>query len=102
MQMLQITSKEEDQEDDEDNLEEEEEELAGGGGGVGGQSEIDLSGIMQVLQKRLSVPQGRIDIKPGRFKFNSNINSNRFKTSNKMHVKPARFNNSFRPSRWRR
>ncbi len=70
---------------------EEEEELAGGSSG-GASGSIDLGGILQLLQKRLYVPKGKMDIKPGRFKFNSaRFNSNKFKMSGRTHIKPARF-----------
>lgn len=89
--------------EDEDDEEEEGEELAGGGGGAGVLGgEIDLGGLISLLKERTHIPQGKMDIKPGRFKFNnarfnaSKINNSRF------HFKPARTKNFSRPAKWRR
>ncbi|XDD46671.1 hypothetical protein AB3N60_00845 [Leptospira sp. WS39.C2] len=89
-----------DEEDDDDN-EDEEEELAGGGGG-GASTEIDLSGLFSALKERTYIPRGKMDIKPGRFKFN-NARFNAPKvTRSKFHFKPGRSKNFSRPAKWRR
>ncbi|TGL65316.1 hypothetical protein [Leptospira jelokensis] len=89
---------EEEDYDDEEG-EEEEEELAGGFSSGG---EVDLGGLISILKERTYIPKGKLDIKPGRFKFNSarfnapKINRSRF------HFKPSRTKNFSRPSKWRR
>lgn len=92
---------EEDGEDDDDDEEsEEEEEELDGGFSSGG--EIDLGGLISILKERTRIPKGKLDIKPGRFKFNSarfnapKINRSRF------NFKPSRTKNFSRPSKWRR
>ncbi|EKJ86638.1 hypothetical protein LEP1GSC017_1942 [Leptospira meyeri serovar Hardjo str. Went 5] len=94
----------EDDEDDEDDEEEEEdEELAGGGGGGGASAEMDLSGLLSLLKERTYIPKGKMDIKPGRFKFNNaRFNAPKFNTGSRFHVKPGRTKNFSRPAKWRR
>ncbi|MDF3820878.1 hypothetical protein P3G55_13260 [Leptospira sp. 96542] len=88
-------------EDDDDAEEDEGEEILSGGGGVI-TSEIDLGGIFAVLKKRMYIPQGKLDVKPGRFKFNSaRVNSNRFNSHPRTHFKPARTKNFSSPRKWR-
>lgn len=93
---------EEDDDDDDDGEEEEGEELAGGGGAGGVSGEIDLGGLFSILKERTYIPKGKMDIKPGRFKFNNarfnapKINSSRF------HFKPGRTKNFSSPAKWRR
>ncbi|MCG6139835.1 hypothetical protein [Leptospira mtsangambouensis] len=91
--------------DDDDDLEEEgEEELAGGGdGGGGAYGEIDLGGLISILKERTYIPRGKMDIKPGRFKFNSaRFNAPKFNTGSRFHVKPGRTKNFSSPSKWRK
>lgn len=93
------------EEDDDDDLEEEgEEELAGGGGGGGGAyGEIDLGGLFSILKERTYIPRGKMDIKPGRFKFNNaRFNAPKFNTGSRFHVKPGRTKNFSSPSKWRK
>ncbi|MCW7488578.1 hypothetical protein [Leptospira meyeri] len=90
-------------EDDEEEEEEEDEELAGGGGGGGASAEMDLSGLLSLLKERTYIPRGKMDIKPGRFKFNNaRFNAPKFNTGSRFHVKPGRTKNFSRPSKWRR
>lgn len=69
----------------------EEEELGGSGGaGIGG--EIDLGGILRLIQKKFNVSRGKFDLKPGRFKFNTKqFNSNKFKMSGRTNIRSSRF-----------
>jgi hypothetical protein len=94
-----------DPEEEGEDAEEEEEEEGGGGGGGGVGGEIDLGGLLKVLQKRLYTPKGKFDIKPGRFKFNTKqFNSNRFKMSGRTNIQPGRFKmkSSFKTPRFKR
>ncbi|TGK96298.1 hypothetical protein EHQ30_06745 [Leptospira brenneri] len=94
-----------DENDEEDDDEEEEgEELAGGGGGGGGAgAEIDLGGLFSLLKERAYIPRGKMDIKPGRFKFNNaRFNAPKFNTGSKFHIKPGRTKNFSSPAKWRK
>ncbi|TGM52440.1 hypothetical protein [Leptospira vanthielii] len=90
-----------DDDDDDDEDDEEGEELAGGGGGAA-MGEIDLGGLVSLLKERTHIPKSRMDIKPGRFKFN-NARFNPPKMNNsKFHFKPGRTKNFSNPSKWRK
>ncbi|MCW7505540.1 hypothetical protein [Leptospira paudalimensis] len=87
----------EEEEDDEAD-DEEEEELSGSIA----TSEIDLDGLFALLKARTYIPKGKLDIKPGRFKFNqARIHSPKV-TRSKFHIKPGRSKNFSRPVKWRR
>ncbi|MGE8720536.1 hypothetical protein ACO2KH_04310 [Leptospira terpstrae] len=95
-------NEEEEEDDDDDDEEDEGEELAGGGGAGGVSGEIDLAGLFSILKERTYIPKGKMDIKPGRFKFNNarfnapKMNSSRF------HFKQGRTKNFSSPAKWRR
>ncbi|WP_244241936.1 hypothetical protein [Leptospira kanakyensis] len=93
-----------DDEDDEDDEDEEgEEELAGGGGGGGETGAIDLGGLFSLLKERAYIPKGKLDIKPGRFKFNNaRFNAPKFNSGSKFHFKPSRTKNFSSPGKWRK
>ncbi|TGL44412.1 hypothetical protein [Leptospira perdikensis] len=92
-----------DDDDDDDEEDEEGEELAGGGGGGGSAgAEIDLGGLFSLLKERTYIPKGKMDIKPGRFKFNNARFNTPKMNSSKFHFKPARTKNFSSPGKWRR
>ncbi|TGL86436.1 hypothetical protein EHQ68_14030 [Leptospira congkakensis] len=92
-----------DDEDDEDEDEEGEGELAGGGGSGGETGAIDLGGLFSLLKERAYIPKGKLDIKPGRFKFNNaRLNTPKFNSGSKFHVKPSRTKNFSSPGKWRK
>lgn len=90
-----------DNDDDEDD--EEEEELAGGGGGgSAAMGEIDLGGLISLLKERTHIPRNKMDIKPGRFKFNNARFNPPKMNSSKFHFKPGRTKNFSSPAKWRK
>ncbi|MCZ8155355.1 MAG: hypothetical protein O9264_04485 [Leptospira sp.] len=65
-------------------------EEGGSSSSIGG--EIDLSGIIKILQTQWNANRGRFNIRPGRFKFDQRrFNTNRLKMSGRTHIKPGRF-----------
>ncbi|MCW7491729.1 hypothetical protein ND861_03590 [Leptospira sp. 2 VSF19] len=89
--------------DEEDDEEEENEEELAGGGSVGGESgQIDLGGLFSILKERTHIPRSKLDIKPGRFKFNNARFNPPKMNSSKFHIKPGRTKNFSKPSKWRR
>ncbi|WP_167881262.1 hypothetical protein [Leptospira levettii] len=89
---------EEDDDDDEEGEEGEEEVAAGFSSG----GEIDLGGLFSILKERTYIPKGKLDLKPGRFKFNSARFNAPKVTRSKFHIKPGRSKNFSRPAKWRR
>ncbi|TGK82047.1 hypothetical protein EHQ24_12300 [Leptospira noumeaensis] len=89
--------------EEEDDDEEDEEELAGGGGSGGETGAIDLGGLFSLLKERAYIPKGKLDIKPGRFKFNNaRFNAPKFNSGSKFHFKPSRTKNFSSPAKWRK
>ncbi|TGM36583.1 hypothetical protein EHQ75_15745 [Leptospira levettii] len=91
---------EEDDDDDDDEEGEEGEEEVAAGFSSGG--EIDLGGLFSILKERTYIPKGKLDLKPGRFKFNSARFNAPKVTRSKFHIKPGRSKNFSRPAKWRR
>lgn len=93
-----VEDENDEEEEDDDEEDEEEEELPGSIAS----SEIDLDGLFSLLKARTYIPKGKLDIKPGRFKFNqARIHSPKI-TRSKFHIKPGRSKNFSRPAKWRR
>ncbi|MCW7461203.1 hypothetical protein [Leptospira limi] len=89
---------ENDEEEEDDEEDDEEEELPGSITS----SEIDLNGLFALLKARTHIPKGKLDIKPGRFKFNQARMRSPKITRSKFNIKPGRSKNFSRPAKWRK